>query len=91
MKINTPNNLTFRSIVARPANKIHRLSNFLDILLKPLTKYVKSYIKDYTDSLNKLPKEIPNDSLLVFLDEENLYTIITHYFGLDAIKYWLEK
>ena len=75
-KILDPNNLTSKHIVAGPANKTHRLSNFLDIILKPLTKYVKNYIKDSTDTLNKLPKEIPKDSLLVSFDVENLYTNI---------------
>ena len=86
IKILAPNNLTFRTIVAGPANEIHRQSNFLDIL-----QYVKSYIKDSTDFLNELPKQIPKDILLVSFDVENLYTNISHDFGLDTIKCWLDK
>ena len=52
---------------------------------------MKSYIKDSTDTLNKLPKENPKDSLLVSFDVENLYTNIPHDFGLDAVKCWLDK
>lgn len=90
-KIIAPNNLNFKPFVAGPANETYWLSNVLDILVKPLTKYVKSCVKDRTDFLNKLPKEIPKDSLLVCFDAENLYTNIPHEFGLDAIKCWLYK
>ena len=69
-----PNNLAFRPIVAGPSCKTHRLSNFIGILLQPYTKYIKSYIKDTKDFLQKLPHEIPNDSILVSFDVESLYS-----------------
>ena len=52
---------------------------------------MESYIKDNTVYLNKLPKEIPKDNLLVSSDVENLYTYTPHDFGLDAIKCWLDN
>ena len=51
--IEPPGNLSFRPIVAGPACETYRLSNFLDILLQPYAKYVKSYIKDTKDFLDK--------------------------------------
>ena len=41
VELKPPNYLTFRPIVAGPACETHRLSNLLDILLQPCTKYVK--------------------------------------------------
>ena len=41
--------LSFRPIVAGPVCETHRLSNFIDILLQPYTKYIKSYVKDTKD------------------------------------------
>ena len=46
IKLNPPNNLAFRHIIAGSTCETHRLSNFIDILLQPYTKYIKSYIKD---------------------------------------------
>ena len=47
--ISEPKNLD--QIVGGPKCPNRRLSNFLDINLKPLTKYVKSNIKDNTEFL----------------------------------------
>ena len=47
-------------------------------------KYIKSYIKDTKDFLQKLPHEIPNDSILVSFDVESLYSNIPHDLGLEA-------
>ena len=83
--------MNFRSIVFGPENKTHRLSNFIDILLKPMVKHVKSFIRDSTDFLNHLPKTVSPDSYLVFFNIENLYSNITHELGLEAINFWLDK
>ena len=64
-------NLTFRPIVAGPACETHRLSNILDILLQPYTKFIKSYIKDTKDFLQKLPENIIESSILVSFDVVN--------------------
>ena len=51
-----PKDLRFCPIVAGPACEIHRLSNFIDILLKPFIEKVKSYVRDDIDFLNYIPK-----------------------------------
>ena len=67
------------------------MSNLIDILLRPLTKRVKSYLRDTTDFLNHLPSAEPENTLLASFDVESLYSNIQHELGIEAIKYWLRK
>lgn len=53
-----PDDITFRPIVGGPSAPTQRLSNLLDILLKPLCTDVKSYVKDDLDFLRHLPEKI---------------------------------
>lgn len=91
MELKPPDTLTFRPIVAGPTCETHRLSNFLDILLQPYAKHVKSFIKDTKDFLQKLPENIDVESILVSFDVENLYSNIPHELGIEAITFWLKK
>lgn len=86
-----PQDLKFRPIVAGPACETHRLSNLVDILLKPFIQKVKSYVRDDLDFLNYVPETVPQNTLLVSFDVVNLYTNISHDLGLEAIKSWLSK
>ena len=52
---------------------------------------MKSYIKDTTDFLSKLPQSSDPNAILVSFDVENLYTNIPHKLGIEAIQFWLEK
>ena len=83
--------LKLRPIVAGPSCHTHRLSNLIDILLRPYTKHVTSYLRDTTDFLNNLPNTIPKDTILASFDIESLYSNIPHNLGLEAVKYWIEK
>jgi len=88
-----PEDLTFRPIVAGPLCATHRLSKLIDYLLKPFTRYVKSFIRDDIDFLCKLPcdtQDIGSGHLTTF-DAVSLYTNIDKELGISAIKYWLEK
>ena len=91
VQVENVTNLKFRPIVAGPACQTHRLSNLIDILLRPLTKRVKSYLRDTTDFLNHLPSAVPENTLLASFDVESLYSNIPHELGIEAIKYWLRK
>ena len=86
-----PNDLSLRPIVAGPICPTRNLSNLIDILLKPFIIHVKSYIKDSVDFLNKCKRQSSDSNLLVTFDVKSLYTSIPHEFGLEAIKFWLEK
>ena len=52
---------------------------------------MKSYIKDTTDFLSKLPQLTDSNAILVSFDVENLYTNLPHKLGIEAIQFWLEK
>ncbi len=77
--------MTFRPIIAGPACPTRRLSNLLDIILKPMLNKIPSYF------VKELPTSIPSDHYLVAYDVINLYGSITHNLGLQAIEYWLNK
>ena len=51
--INVPQNLKVRPIVAGPKCPNRKLSEFIEALLKPFLKHVKSYIRNSIDFLNK--------------------------------------
>ena len=76
-----------RPIVAGPSSPTHRLSNFIDLILKPPCKHVPSYMRDDLDFLNQIPEQIDKNTLLVSFDVVGLYTNIPHDLGLIAIEY----
>ena len=86
-----PEDLTFRPIVAGPACETHRLSNLIDILLKPFISKIQSYVRDDIDFLKYVPKIVPHNTLLVSFDIVSLYTNISHDLGIKAINSWLTK
>ena len=86
-----PEDLTFRPIVGGPNSPTQRLSELLDLILKPLCRKVPSFIRDDLDFLQQLPESVEEGSLLVTFDVKNLYTNIPHDLGLEALKYWLGK
>ena len=88
MELFDPDDLIFPPIVARPACETHRLSNLIDILLKPYIQKVKSYIRDDIDFLSHIPTTVPQGSLLVSFDVVNLYTNMSHELGLPAVTFW---
>ena len=87
VEIEAPENLILRPIVAGPICETHRLSNFIDILLQPYSKHVKSYIKDSTNFLSKLPYSSDPNAILVSFDVETLYTNIPHKLGIEDIQF----
>ena len=84
-----PGDLKMRPIVAGPSCVTSRLSDFLDILLKPYLKHVKSYVRDSVDFLNQLPKEKNEKEVLITLDVTDMYTNIDHNLAKEAPEYWL--
>ena len=91
IKIYEPSDLTLRPIVAGPNCPTRRLSNLVDILLKPFLIHIKSYIKDHLDFLAKCSRENKWDTILTAFDFVRLYSSIPHEYSLEAIEYWLDK
>ena len=91
IEVTDVDDLKLRPIVAGPFCLTHRLSNLLDILLRPFTKHVKSNLRDTTEFLNNLPNEVQPNTLLALFDIEALYSNIPHDLGIQAVEYWLEK
>ena len=91
IKVLRPADFKFRPIVAGPICPTSRLSNFVDLLIKPFTSHVQSYLRDTIDFLNYLPQIVPENTILASFDVTSLYTNITHELGVHSIKFWLNK
>ena len=92
VKLDAPGDLPFRFITAGPASPTSKLSEFLDILLKPFLQVIPAYIRDTTDFLNKMPQfseEEVGDISIVTCDVRDMYTNIKQSLGLKAVRYWL--
>ena len=89
VQIIEPSDLKLSPIVAGPICLTTPLSNLIDILLKTFFLHVKSYVKDNLDFLLKFSRGSYEDTLLVTFDVVNLYTNISHTFGLQALYYCL--
>ena len=92
LEMEPPIDLTFRFITAGTNSPTSKLSEFLDIILKPFLSVIPSYIRDVTDFLNKMPKfredEI-SDIQIVTCDVISLYPSMEKTLILKAVKYWL--
>ena len=86
-----PSDLKLRPIVAGFNCPTKRVSNFTDILLKPLLTKIKSYIRDNIDFLNKCNRLVTKETVLTSFDVNSLYTSIPHELGLKAIEYWVHE
>jgi hypothetical protein len=93
VQVQSPADLKFRPIVAGPVCPTSRLSHLVDILLKPIPQYTRSYVRDDIDFLTKFQRQLDQDKKfkLVTFDVESLYTNIDHDLGKKAIKYWIDK
>ncbi len=91
VECHNPPDFKFRPIVAGPACPTHRLTNLIDIFLRPYIKHVKSYVRDDNDFLNHLPNRINENVILCTFDVSSLYTNISHQLGLEAIAFWIDN
>ena len=89
--ISEPKDLKLRPILGGPKCPTKRLSNFLELILKSLTKHVKNNIKDNLEFLKTCKRNVTDDTVLVAFDVCSLYTNIPYEFGLRAIKYFVSN
>ena len=64
-ELQNPQDRIFRPIAVGPNCATSRLSDFIDIILKPFLPKVKSYITDDFELLNPIPKELKEYECLV--------------------------
>ena len=83
------NKIDGRPIVGGPCYHTSGLSEMVDILLKPVVKYIPYLLKDSFDLLEKVNTDATNDILLGSCDIKSLYTNISHDLAYKAIDYWL--
>ena len=84
--ISEPKDVKLRPTVGEPKHPTRRLSNFLDQILKPLTKHIKSNIKGNIKFLKSCKQNVTDDTVLVTFDVFSLSTTISHRFRLRAIE-----
>ena len=91
LKMPEPQNIPGRPIVGSPNCPTNKLSNLMDLILKPLVFKVRSYVKDSFHFLEMLPQNVDFESSFVTFDVSSLYTNISHDLALEAISYWIDK
>jgi hypothetical protein len=83
-----------RPIISGCEGPTVRLSEYVDIYLKPLIQYIQSNVKDSTDFLKrifKLNDTLPKDFILITIDVKSLYTNIPNREGIYASTNHLNK
>ncbi len=79
-----------RSIISSNGSLTEPASQFIDFHIKLLAQQLPSYIQDTTHVLKVLSDmRVPDNSFLVTLDVESLYTNIAHNDGLKALQHFL--
>ena len=68
------NNLKLKSIVSCPKSLIRKLIQLFDILLKPLLKHIKTFIRDGLNFLIKWAGDLDEYTELLTFDVITLYT-----------------
>ena len=76
-----------RPIISDCSSESYKVAEYIDHFLQPLATKHESYLKDTSDFLNKLKRvKINENSLIVTMDVESMYTNIDHDSGLAAVK-----
>ena len=78
--------IAVRPIVSGCGGPTEKISQLIDLHLKPHVPQIKSYIKDSGHLISLLESTpIPNDCILVTIDIKSLYLNIPHSDGITAI------
>ncbi|XP_061188704.1 uncharacterized protein LOC133196871 [Saccostrea echinata] len=76
-----------RPIVSAIRHPTEKISEYIDLHLRPHVENLPSYLKDTTDYINKTPStSLPDHTLLVTMDVTSLYTNIPHDEGIEACR-----
>ena len=91
LEITQPHDLSFRPIIAGPACVTSKLSEFLDLILKPYLSFIQSYVRDDIDFLDKIQRNVTASEALLTFDVVSMYTNIHNQLGKEAISYWVDN
>ena len=91
IEIKKKEDFQLRPIVSRLKSSTRKLSQLINILLKPFLKRIKIFIRNSLDFLNKCPRDVDENTETVTPGVISLYTSIPQDFGLEAIGYFLAK
>ena len=82
-----------RPIVSARSCPTELISSFLDNVMFPLVKTLPSYIKDSKHTLQIFDQiRFSGSHQFIFtMDVKSLYTAIPHRYGLEALKFFLNK
>ena len=82
-----------RPVISTCGPPTEKISQFLDMQLKPIMLKSWSYIKDSGDFIRKIKNltDIPEGAILVTADVVSLYPSIPHQTGLKALKKALDE
>ncbi|XP_069495233.1 uncharacterized protein [Ambystoma mexicanum] len=77
-----------RPIVSGVNSILEPLSKFADFYLRPFVLKMQSYLRDTTDAINKIEniEFVPGSSLLIGLDIQSLYTMISQRATLEVVE-----
>lgn len=88
--IKHPTGIKFRLVTGQHL-ETQGLNDFLEIWLKLFLKYIAINVINDLDLLIHLPKTIIKDTIILFFDVINLYTKISHPYGLEALNHWIQN
>ena len=83
--------LKLTPVIDGPKCPTRKLSQLIDLLLKPFLKHIKIFICDSLDFLINCPRDVDVDTEVVKFAIISLYQSIPHKFGLEALDYFLTK
>lgn len=76
-----------RPIISDCSSESYAVSEYIDHFLAPLSMRHPAYLKDTNDFIQKIRElRIPQNSLLISLDVDSMYTNIDNKAGLKAVK-----
>ena len=80
-----------RPIVGGPCFYTSGLSQMIDIILKPIIKFIPHILEDSFDLQERIDKDIPDNAYLGSCDIKALYTNISKQLAMKAIDFWVTK
>ena len=92
-----PSDLNFRHIIGGPSSVTSRLSQFIDLILRPLTNMIPGYLKDSYHVIRMIDLEwrqkvqLGGDFTIYTWDIKEFYPSLKFDLVRRAVQFWLER